>query len=307
MKRIFILLLFSLCVTWCTTAQTPTDALMMKKMEYCFALLYDQGSWDEYWEGTTLRTNATVATVSRYAIQPMVAIGLHDKVNAYVSVPYVWTESREPNGGKAEGQKGFQDLSLALKAQAYSHDFGLGKFKVFASAGFSTPISNYLSDYRPYSIGFGANEINARAIAQLQISMGLYVRGSAGYLWRGQTQVERDYYYNNGSYYTDMMDVPSAWNYLGTFGYRSKNNTLQVEVTYSSLVSSYGDDIRAYNAPQPTNKVNEGRISAMAQYYLRPLPAMSIIALYNQVTSGRNTGKSSGFGAGITYIVNFRK
>ena len=52
-------------------AQTPSDAIMMKKREICFALIYDDGAWDEYWEGPTLRTNANVGTLSRNTLTPM--------------------------------------------------------------------------------------------------------------------------------------------------------------------------------------------------------------------------------------------
>ena len=54
-------------------AQTPSDAIMMKKREICFALIYDDGAWDEYWEGPTLRTNANVGTLSRKTLTTMFA------------------------------------------------------------------------------------------------------------------------------------------------------------------------------------------------------------------------------------------
>ena len=87
-------------------------------------------------------------------------------------------------------------------------ELGKGKLAVLASGGYSTPITNYLSDYRPYSIGNGANEWSARGIVQYKFDMGLYIRATGGHLFRGETRVERDYYYANGSYYTEWMDVP---------------------------------------------------------------------------------------------------
>ena len=61
-KRIYYLLVALTCVG-VAHAQTPLDAIMMKQKESCFALTYDHGSFNEYWEGTVLRTNETIAEV----------------------------------------------------------------------------------------------------------------------------------------------------------------------------------------------------------------------------------------------------
>ena len=114
-------------------AQTPYDAIMMKRKEFCFALTYEQGSWDHYWEGTYLRTNQTVATVSRRIVMPMLAIGISDKLNLIVAVPYVKTKSSEPNGGKFQGAQGFQDLTIALKYEILNKQVEKGKLYTFGT------------------------------------------------------------------------------------------------------------------------------------------------------------------------------
>jgi hypothetical protein len=282
-------------------AQTPSDAVMMKQRESCFALIYDQVAFDDYWEGTDLRDNATIATVTRYTVLPMIAIGLHDRVNLILGLPYVKTESSEPNGGRLEGAKGFQDLNIAVKVELLNKKIGPGKLAALTNVGYSTPSTNYLSDYRPYSLGFGANEFSLRGILQYKLDMGVYVRVTGAYLWRGQTKVERDYYYANGSYYTPWMDVPDAWNYQAVAGIKLFDNSLLFELQYSSLKSTSGDDIRKYNAPQPTNKVNEDQVGVKAQYYFKQLKGLGVLGYYQQVIDGRNTAKFNGFGAGVTY------
>lgn len=301
MKKL-LLLIFLIPLLHTIRAQTPSDAVMMKQRESCFALIYDQGSWDKYWEGTDLRENATVATVSRYTVLPMIAIGLHDRLNLILALPYVKTQSSEPNGGKMEGAKGFQDLSFAFKAEIFSRQIGPGKLHLLATAGYSTPATNYLSDYRPYSIGFGANEFSLRGIAQYKFDMGIYVRVAGAYLWRGETKAERDYYYANGSYYTAWMDVPDAWNYNAVAGMKLFDNSLLFELYYTALKSTSGDDIRKYNAAQPTNKVNEDLVGFKTQYYFKNIKGLGLLAYYNQVIEGRNTGKFASFGGGITYL-----
>ncbi|MBK7607489.1 MAG: hypothetical protein IPI18_09925 [Saprospiraceae bacterium] len=76
----------------------------------------------------------------------------------------------------------------------------------------------------------------------------------AAIIWRIR-KAERSYYYTNGSYYTPWMDVPNAqdgW-YIGFW---TLNNSLQLELSYSGSKSTSGDDIRAYNAAQPTNDID---------------------------------------------------
>ncbi|HMQ48533.1 MAG TPA: transporter [Saprospiraceae bacterium] len=282
-------------------AQTPSDALMMKKKEICIAAMYEHSWFDEYWEGTYLRHNETIATVDRHMVMPMAAIGIVDRLNLIVAAPYVKTASREPNGGKFEGAKGFQDLSLALKGEIFNKEMGKGKLALLGTVSYSTPITNYLSDYRPYSIGFGANELGVRGILQYQLNSGIYIRGALAYLFRGQTKAERDYYYNNGSYYTPWMDVPSAWNYNAVAGIWLFDSSWKIEANYMGLVSTSGDDIRAYNAAQPTNKVDMGVLGVSSQYYFKKLKGLGLLAYYSDTLSGRNVGKSAQYGVGVTY------
>jgi hypothetical protein len=301
MKKNLLLILFLISLSAVVGAQTPSDAIMMKQGQSCFALTYDMGSWDHYWEGADLRVNGNVGTLSRNMVMPMIAIGLHDKLNLIIAAPYIKTESKEPNGGYLHGAKGFQDLGLSLKGELLKKAFGPGKLSVLATAGFSTPISNYLSDYMPYSLGFGANELSLRGIVQYRMENGLYVQTSLAHLWRGQTEIERDYYYNNGSYYTNKMDVPNAWTYNAAVGIWLLKSALKLEVNYVALNSTSGDDIRKYNAGQPTNKAEFGQVGFAAQYYIKQARGLGVQAYYSKFISGRNMGEFSNLGVGVTY------
>lgn len=279
-------------------AQTPSDAIMMKKREICFALIYDDGAWDEYWEGPTLRTNANVGTLSRNTLTPMFAYGIFDKLNLIAGTAYVHTEA---SGGQMKGASGIQDLNLALKYEFFNKQAGKGKLSLLSTLGFSTPLTNYLSDYMPFSLGFGAPEVSGRGILQYRMDNGLYVRGALAYLWRGQTEAERDYYYNNGSYYTAFMDVPNAWQYQAVAGVWLLDNSLKLEANYMGLRCTSGDDIRKYNAGQPTNKVEVDQVGFNTQYYFKKLKGLGVLAYYNQMINGRNMGKFTNIGAGVTY------
>jgi hypothetical protein len=286
-------------------SQTPGDAIMMPAKNACILANYDFGKFDQYWEGERLRGNLTIATVKRTTVLPMVAVGLSDKLNLYVGVPYVKTLSTDPNGGKFAGARGFQDLGIALKYEALKNEIAGGELSVLGTVGYSTPITNYLPDYMPYSLGFGAPEVALRGIVQYKMKGGLYVRAALAHLWRGYAEAERDYYYNNGSYYTSWMDVPNAWTAEGIVGAWLLQNSLRVELSYSGLKSTSGDDIRAYNAPQPTNRVNMERAGLMMQYYFPPSRKLGVLVYHSRVLNGMNAPKISNIGAGITYQFKF--
>ncbi|WP_367389251.1 transporter [Lewinella sp. LCG006] len=289
------------------SAQTPSDALMMESKQACVLLEYNYGSFDQYWEGGLLRENQTIATVKRNTVMPMIAVGIWDKLNFYLGVPYIKTESSDPNGGKFAGASGLQDLSAAIKYQVLNIEGGKGTFSAFATIGFSTPVSNYLPDYMPYSLGLGAPELSYRAITQYQWNNDLYIRGGLAYLWRGYAEAEREYYYNNGSYYTPWMDVPNALTIDATLGFWMLSNSLQMELSYFGSKSTSGDDIRSYNAPQPTNNIDMDRLGIFAHYYFPNLEGLGIVAYHNRVVNGRNAAKISTTGIGVTYQFNYLK
>lgn len=286
-----------------SNAQTPTDAIMMEKRMTCIAVGYEHSQFDHYWEGTKLRENGTIATVKRDAVSPMLAIGLLNKLNLLVGTSWVKTHSTVPNGGFFDGAQGFNDLVLDVKGEILKRKMGPGTLSLLANAGFSTPITNYLSDYRPYSIGFGATEYSLRGIAQYRLDNGIYFRGAVAYLDRTQTKAERDYYYNNGSYYTPWMDVPSAWNYNGVIGIWMFGNQLKAELNYMGLHSTSGDDIRPYYKAQPTNKVIADQVGASVQYFPKNTKGLGGVVYYSQTISGRNMGKSSQIGVGLNYVI----
>lgn len=301
-------LMFLLIVNLTSKAQTPSDGIMMPNNNICFFLGYENAKFDEYWEGTKLRKNATISTVERQTYAFMVAVGLIKNLNIYAGLPYVSTASSSPNGGKLAGVKGIQDLELAAKYEALNLEGKWGNFRALASLGFSTPLTNYLSDYQPYSLGLGAPQISYRGLIHHKFPFGGYLRATVSYLWRGYTEVERDYYYNNGSYYTPWMDVPSAWDYSGAFGvFLMKNDALRLEANYSMLRSSSGDDIRPYNASQPTNKVNSDHVGFLVQYIPHYLQGFGVIAQYRSVLEGRNTGKVDAVSFGLTYQFDYSK
>jgi hypothetical protein len=298
-----IILIIIICVvsgaTKTVLAQTTTDALLMSKYELCIAVVYDHGTWDHYWEGANLRVNDNIGTFTRTMAMPMLAYGITDKLNVLASLPYIATKS---SGGQLVGVAGFQDFNVALKYEIFNREIGKGKLSLQGVGVFGTPASNYLSDYMPYSLGLGTTEFTLRGMAEYKLDNGFYIRSSYAYIKRGETEVERDYYYNNGSYYTTLMDVPDATNFYGTIGKWFFNYALRVEATYQSMNCLSGDDIRAYNSPQPTNKFEYEQVSFFAQYFFKTqLKGLGLLGYYSKMFDGRNMGEFTNIGGGVTY------
>jgi hypothetical protein len=230
---------------------------------------------------------------------PMIVGGITDKVNVILSLPYVKTGA---SAGQLTGVQGIQDLGISVKALLLEKSLGKGKLTGFSNLSFSTPASNYLSDYMPFSLGFGANELGIRAIGKYELDKGPYFRASYSYLHRGVTEAERDFYYADQAYYTSKMDVPNAFLGQVTLGSWMLKKRLRVEASLTAINSTSGDDIRDYSMPQPTNKVDFDRVEGFAQYYFNSNGrGFGLIASYQQAISGRNMGQFSGYGLGITY------
>jgi hypothetical protein len=291
-------LVISVFIQFKTNAQTPWDEIMMGRGEICAALIYEHSSWNQYWEGTYLRENANIGTFTRQMGMPMLAMGLTNKINIIASLPYVSTEA---SGGTQVGQSGLQDLSISAKVDWLQKQVGKGRLLFLTNTHFSKPVGNYLSDYMPFSIGFGAPELGLRGIGGYKMDNGLVFRAALAYLWRGQTEIERNYYYQNGSIYSQFMNVPDAWNFHGAIGYWAFDNRLRVEATYMSLNCLNGDDIRSYNRPQPTNKTEVSQVGAWVQYYINADRGLGGLFYFNQTLSGRNMGKATTIGLGLTY------
>ena len=293
------LLCVSLGIITITHAQTPLDGLMMPKGEICIALQYDQITWDRYWEGSTIRVNQNIGTVTKQMGMPMIVGGITDKVNVILSLPYIKTAA---SAGQLTGVQGIQDLGISVKALFLEKTIGKGKLTGLSNLSFSTPASNYLSDYMPFSLGFGANELGIRSIGKYELDKGPYFRASYAYLHRGVTEAERNFYFADQAHYTSKMDVPNAFQGQLTLGSWLFNYRLRVEASLTTIRSTSGDDIRTYCMPLPTNRVNFDRVEGFAQYYFNGNGrGFGLIASYQQAISGRNMGQFSGYGLGITY------
>lgn len=282
-------------------AQTDLDGIMMTKNNFCTGVVYSYGSWDNYWEGTYKRDNANLGTVSTKMIGLMGNYGITDKINILFSIPYVQTKA---SAGSMKGMKGVQDLSLWIKWMPIDKKLGNGDFSLYGVGGYSFPVSDYVADFLPMSIGLQSRNLSLRVVADYQIAK-LFVTGSATYVQRSNIKIDRDAYYTTEMHYTNEVKMPNAASFNLRAGYRS--NTLTAEALLSNWTTLGGFDITKNNMPFPSNEMNATRAGIAFKYTFKQLPGLSLIASSNITLSGRNVGQATDFSGGAFYVFDFRK
>lgn len=282
-------------------AQTDMDAIMMNKKQFCQGFTYNYSSWDHYWEGKLKRTNKNLGTVSTQALMYMANYGVTGKLNVMVAAPYIWTKASE---GTLHGMNGVQDFSLFVKWKPITSSFGKNKFSLFAMGGFSTPVSNYVIDFLPMSIGLGSTNLTARGMIDYYRER-FTVTVSAAYIRRSNVKLDRDSYYDTELHLTNEVKMPNAAYYQLRTGYRGKY--LIAEALLTNWTTLGGFDITRNNMPFPSNRMNATMVGVNIKYTLKNFTKLSLLAGGNYTISGRNMGQSKAFDAGVFYAFYFGK
>ncbi|MBS1603907.1 MAG: hypothetical protein JST42_14670 [Bacteroidetes bacterium] len=282
-------------------AQTDEDGIMMNKNLLCAGPSYGYSSWDHYWEGTFKRNNQNIGTVTTQMVGVMGTYGITKKLNIVASVPYIWTRA---SAGTLHGQHGVQDLSAWVKWLPVQMQLGKGTFSVYTLAGGSLPLTNYIADYLPLSLGLHSRTASGRIILDYQLGH-FFTTGSATYTLRSDITIDRDAYYTTSLHATNRVDMPNFWSFNFRTGYRANN--LVLEAVASNMTTQGGFDIRRNDMPFPSNKMNATMVGAHFKYELRNPKGLSITGGGSYTVAGRNVGQSKSFDIGFFYILNFSK
>jgi len=295
--------LFFFCITmfYQATAQTDLDAIMMNKHQFCNGLMYNYSSWNNYWEGTLKRNNQNLGTVSTQTVMYNANYGITNHLNVMAGAPDIWTNA---SAGTLHSANGIQDLSLFLKWKPYTWQSGNIKLGIYLIGGVSTPLTNYLVDYLPLSIGLGTTNTISRVMADFQYQR-FTVTASAAYIWRSNVKIDKTSYYDTESELTNEVKMPNATQYQLRTGYRSRY--LLAEALLTNWTTLGGFDITRNNMPFPSNRMNMTTIGASFKYTLPQLTHLSILGGANYTFAGRNVGQSKGFNLGAFYAFYFKK
>ena len=289
-----IAFLFLLIGGFKASAQTPTDGLFMKKGENCTVVAYSSSTWENYWEGRTKRSNANLGKFTSQNVMFMSALGITDKLNVIVALPYVKTSA---SVSYLAGQSGVQDLSLWLKYQILAKKTSLGDVSLLATGGASIPTNNYIADFLPFSIGMQSKTASGRLILNYNKN-GFYINAQGGATLRSSAKIDRNsFIFANKLYQSDVMPVPNLAD--GSLSLGFVNQRFQTFVSLDRFGCLSGDDIRYNDAPILTNKMSSTSVNWFGKVNIK---RFSIIASAGKVLSGRNVGEATSFGVGAAYL-----
>lgn len=278
-------------------AQTIDDSLMTPKKTLFTGISYGHDSWTSYWEGGLKRENENVGTLTTKNVTWMGTYGLTDNLNLIAMLPFVSTKA---SGGTLHGQDGLQDLTLAAKY----HLVRKGSFNGFVGAAFGTPVSDYVFDLLPLSIGLHSKRLSGRILVNYSTSWGLFSDATGAYTYRDNVTLDRPAYFTDGQLVlSDEVKMPDVFDYTVRAGYMKHG--LMVPVYYTQQFTLGGGDIRRQDMPFVSNKMNFSRIGAMAMYTL-PKPAnLALKVEATHVLTGRNVGESTTVTGGLMYTIHF--
>jgi len=275
-------------------AQTPSDGIMMYENQACVGLDYGQDAWHQYWEGTLLRENGNLGTVNRRTIALSVNYGLSNRLNVIARLPYVRVEA---SNGQLAPSHGFQDWGVWLKGKITQ----FGHWSFIGVLGASGPASSYAVDYMPLNLGLGAYEGTLRSRIQYKNNQGFYGWAQAGVHIRSNIRIERNYYYTDRAYYTNLVDMPNAYSWGASVGRWWKGDIFRVELNANGVRTLGGHDIRRNDSPFPSNRMNVAQLGGLVQYFPPAVPKLGVLAGISQTLMGRNTGQSTVLNTGIQY------
>jgi len=292
---------FCMFISFIVNAQTDMDAIMMEKNAFCVGPMYSYSSWKNYWEGTLKRDNENLGTVSTQMIGMMGNYGISRKLNALFSVPYVKTKA---SAGTLHGMDGLQDLSLFLKWHALEKKLGDGKLSLFGIAGASFPLSDYVADFLPLSIGLQTKTGSARVMADY-LWGNLFATGSATYVLRSNIDIDRTSYYTTEQHITNEVKMPDAMNYNFRAGFRNHRWIAEAVLNYWNTLGGF--DITRNNMPFPSNEMDATTAGVNLKYVLPSLPQLSIVAGGMYTVAGRNMGQATTVYGSFFYVFDLSK
>jgi hypothetical protein len=285
-----------ICLTSSVYAQMPHDVIYMPKKTACLAVSYSNSSWKEYWENTLKRDNLNIGKHTTQSVMPMVAIGITDKLNVIVGMPYVSTKT---SAGNLMGQKGIQDLSGWLKYKLVESMQGISLHGVL---GGSIPVGNYVPDFLPMSIGLQTKTATGRMIANYTHKSGIYATVHASYILRSKIKVDRDAYQaDNRVYNTNEVSVPNATDVAARLGYIKDGSRIQAEAFVEHFTCVGGDNIRRNDMPFPTNNMTSTSVGFYSKYQPKNIGFNIRVA---KVVQGLNVGQSMIYSVGLLYQLN---
>jgi hypothetical protein len=179
-----------------------------------------------------------------------------------------------------------------------------GTFSLYLLGGASTPLTDYIVDYLPLSIGLKSNTLSGRLMLDYQIN-DFFITASETYTIRGNSTLERNAYFTNKLYLTNKVAMPAVNTINVRAGYRSY--WLIAEALLTDTKTLGGFDITRNNMPFPSNEMNSTSVGVNFKYEIPKVAGLSLVSGGNHVIKGRNVGQSTAYYGGLFYILDFTR
>jgi hypothetical protein len=301
MLRKLLLIVAMVSLPSLSAAQTIDDGIMMGKQRLFTGNVYTHESWEEYWEGPLKRTNGNVGTVTTKTNSWFANYGVSDRLNLITSVPYVWTHASQ---GVLHGMNGVQDISVAAKYRLFQTPSALGSLRGLAVVTGGLPLTDYVADFQPLSIGNQSKRFGGRFTLNAQSERGPYLDITSAYTIRSQVKLDRPYYYTDGQLFmTDVVEMPEVFDWGIAGGYLK--NDLNARLSFTQQRTLGGGDIRRQDAPFISNRMNFVRLGGMVMYPIPKLRQLAVQGAFAYTVNGRNVGQTTTVTAGVLYTFRF--
>lgn len=283
-------------------AQTLDDGFLLPRRVVRATVDYGAERWDRYWEGTRLRDNGNIGTLTTRSVTVAGGYGVTDRLGVFAALPYVTTNASQ---GVLRGQRGPQDVTVAAKYRLLSARVaGRATVSAVALGGVGAPTSNYTPDFLPMSIGLGARRATARGIVHAQDRTGFFAEGAAGHTWRSTVKLDRAAYYTDGQLVlSDEVAMPDVADYAVGGGFQDQRWCVPVMLVSQRTLG--GGDIRRQDMPFVSNRMDYTRVQAHVMFTPpQTRGGVQLQAGAMRTLAGRNVGRATALSAGAT--VHFR-
>lgn len=289
-----VIFFFLLISSQSIRAQGLIDGFMRGQRKASLALIGSQATYDTYYINTTETRNPNLGTVTTQAVTLVGSYGLGYDLDLIVAAPYVRTEA---SAGYTPKQEGFQDLSAALRWEAYDYKIGKTRLSWLFAVGYSMPLQNYVNDAL-VAIGRGSKDLDGRTMLHYKAGS-FFITGQYGYIRRGQVSLDHPVSTYDPSQLNPnsgtKVNVPDVTELIVRTGIKTK--PFYVDAWFQQQTPhSEGTNIGP-GIPFPTNAVGFTRVGATA--YLRLVGKLGLTAGYSATLNGRNIGKSTRVDAGL--------
>jgi hypothetical protein len=253
-----------------TARATDVNGFLEPAGEGVVVVSFTAESYDEFWAGANKVHEPALGTVSTNSTTLFAQHGLTDRVSLVANLPYVNTRG---DGLAGFSERGLQDVAALLKVRVGAIG-GSVRSSLVLAGGIRTIASDYEGN-KPVSIGDGTADGLLRLVYLMQAGR-FYWSQQVGFDARGG-------------------EAPNGFPVYTELGYGFGKAT--VSLLYNGYWADGGTDIGEPGFTFPSNEDETQRVGA--KLYGQLSESWGVVAHGFTTLSGRNSGDTTGFSAGL--------